>query len=397
MHAQSASPVGVDLPMTISVSLARPDGEQAAAAALPRSVPVPRIAGVGTAVAGEPYSQPELLEIFRITDSRVRSVFLNSAIERRYLSLPPAGDDGVRIHEAQGDLLAKHKALTLDMGARAVDAALKRAGAGLDDIGHLCCVTTTGLLTPGLSGLLIREMGIAPECSRVDVVGMGCNAGLNALGLTAAWSAAHPGKLAVLLCAEACSAAYVFDSTMRTAVVNSLFGDGAAAIALVAEDPAGEFPPGEFAPAPAGPRILSFASHIITDAIGAMRYDWDDVQGKFSFYLDPDIPYVVGAHAERVIGRLLAGTGLRRSDISHWLVHSGGKKVIDAVRVNLRLTRHDLRHTIGVLRDYGNLSSGSFLFSYERLVREDAPKPGDYGVLMTMGPGSTIETALIQW
>jgi len=347
-----------------------------------------RIAGIGTAVSGEAYSQQELLDTFRITDPKVRSVFLNSAIQRRYLSLPPQTGDGTRAIEAQGDLLDKHKALAVDMGARAVEACLKNAGAAIDDIGHLCCVTSTGFLTPGLTALLIREMGIQPRCSRVDVVGMGCNAGLNALGVTSAWSAANPGQLAILLCAEACSAAYVFDSSMRTAVVNSLFGDGAAAIALTGDD---------LLPGAEGPRILSFASHIITDAAGAMRYDWDSAQGKFSFYLDPDIPYVVGAHAELVVGRLLAGTGLRRSDIDHWLVHSGGKKVIDALRVNLGLTRYDVRHTTGVLRDYGNLSSGSFLFSYERLLRERVTKPGDYGVLMTMGPGSSIEPALVQW
>src|SRR6266704_4365950 len=390
MRAQSASSLGVDVSMTMLASLTLPDIENATRAAPRQSIAAPRIAGAGTAVAGEPYSQRDLLEIFRITDSRVRSVFLNSAIERRYLSLPPAGDDGGRAYEEQGNLLAKHRALALDMGARAIDSSLKNAGAAIGDIGHLCCVTTTGFLTPGLSALLIREMGIPPQCSRVDVVGMGCNAGLNALGVTAAWSAAHPGKLAILLCAEACSAAYVFDSTMRTAVVNSLFGDGAAAVALIAgadeEEPVG-----------AGPRVLGFASHIIVDAIEAMRYDWDGSQGKFSFYLDPEIPYVVGANAELVIDRLLSGAGLRRGDITHWLVHSGGKKVIDAVRVNLGLTRHDVRHTTGVLRDYGNLSSGSFLFSYERLLRERVAEPGDYGILMTMGPGSTIETALIQW
>jgi polyketide synthase Type III len=369
LRAQQAPPLGVDVPMT------------------------PRIAGVGTAVTGESYSQRELLEIFQVTDPKVRSVFLNSAIQSRYLSLPARGGGGTRRQEAQGDLLDKHKALAVDMGARAVDACLKNAGAALCDIGHLCCVTSTGFLTPGLSALLIREMGIAPHCGRVDIVGMGCNGGLNALGVAAAWAAAHPGRLAVLLCAEACSAAYVFDSTMRTAVVNSLFGDGAAAVALAGGEPADDLA----GPAQAGPRVLSFASHLITDALGAMRYDWDRAQGKFSFFLDPDIPYVVGAHAEAVIDRLLSGAGLRRSDVSHWLVHSGGKKVIDAVRVNLRLTRHDVRHTTGVLRDYGNLSSGSFLFSYERLVREGVTGPGDYGVLMTMGPGSTIETALIQW
>jgi 3,5-dihydroxyphenylacetyl-CoA synthase len=347
-----------------------------------------RIAGIGTAVSAQSYSQQEILEAFRVTDAKVRSVFLNSSIQRRYLSLPPQADDGMRAVESQADLLGKHKALAVDMGARAIDACLKNAGATLGEIGHLCCVTSTGFLTPGLTALLIREMGIAPQCSRVDIVGMGCNAGLNALGVTSAWSAAHPGQLAVLLCAEACSAAYVFDSTMRTAVVNSLFGDGAAAIALAGD---------EALPSVEGPRILKFASHIVTDAVGAMRYDWDDSHGKFSFFLDPDIPYVVGAHAELVIARLLAGTGLRRTDISHWLVHSGGKKVIDAVRLNLGLTRHDVRHTTGVLRDYGNVSSGSFLFSYERLQREGVTRPGEYGVLMTMGPGSTIETALIQW
>ncbi|NED08824.1 type III polyketide synthase, partial [Streptomyces sp. SID6648] len=72
-------------------------------------------------------------------------------------------------------------------------------------------------------------------------------------------------------------------------------------------------------------------------------------------------------------------------------VHSGGKKVIDSVSVNLGLTRHDVRHTTDVLRDYGNLSSGSFLFSYEQQLREGRTRPGDYGVLMTMGPGSTLE------
>ncbi|MFE9426138.1 3,5-dihydroxyphenylacetyl-CoA synthase DpgA [Kitasatospora sp. NPDC006697] len=356
-----------------------------------------RIAGVGTANTEHSYSQRELLDIFGITDPKVRSVFLNSAIERRYLTVPPRDAQGVVLPEAQGELLAKHKRLALDMGARAVRACLENAGLDLSDIDYLCCTTTTGFLTPGLSAHLIREMGILPRTSRVDVVGMGCNAGLNALNATASWAAANPGKVAVMLCAEACSAAYVIDGTLRTAVVNSLFGDGAAAIALVADAPDTAYAPADVPAGAGSPRILGFASHLITDAIEAMRYDWDDVQGKFSFYLDPQVPYVVGANAEQVVDRLLAGAGLRRSDIGHWLVHSGGKKVIDAVRVNLGLTRHEVRHTTGVLRDYGNLSSGSFLFSYERLLQEGVTRAGDYGVLMTMGPGSTIETALLQW
>ncbi|MET7335680.1 3,5-dihydroxyphenylacetyl-CoA synthase DpgA [Nonomuraea sp. NPDC005650] len=345
-----------------------------------------RIAGVGTAVSPDAYSQEEVLDAFAITDPRIRSLFLNSAIQRRHLTLPPVGGDGGRVQESQGELLRKHKKMAVDMGARALQACLKNIGADVSDVRYLCCVTSTGFLAPGLSALLINELGLDEHCSRSDIVGMGCNAGLNALNVATGWSMAHPGELAVVLCAEACSAAYVYDSTMRTAVVNSLFGDGAAAVALLSEP----------VDSP-GPRILGFASRIITEALNAMRYEWDTDAGKFSFFLDPDIPYVVGMHVEEVVDRLLRVAGLRRSDIRHWLVHSGGKKVIDAVTVNLGLTRHDVRHTTGVLRDYGNVSSASFLFSYERLLEERVTETGDYGVLMTMGPGSTIETALVQW
>lgn len=349
---------------------------------------LPRIAAVGTAVPPESYSQQEVLDTFMVEDRRVQSVFLNSAIERRHLTLPPLAPDGTRRTETQGELLRKHTASGLGMGRAAIEACLAGAGASPADVEYLCCVSSTGFITPGFSALLIKELGLSRDCSRLDVVGMGCNAGLNALAAVAGWAEAHPARLALMVCIEACSAAYVFDGTMGSAVVNSLFGDGAAAIAVIAGE--GERPV-------EGPSLLAFSSHIIPDAIDAMRYRWDEDRGKFSFFLDPQVPYVVGAHVERPLGRLLAERGLRRGDVAHWIVHSGGKKVIDSVRVNIGLTRHDVRHTVGVLRDYGNLSSGSFLFSYQRLLDEGVVAAGDYGALMTMGPGSTIEMGLLQW
>ncbi|MFK0019139.1 3,5-dihydroxyphenylacetyl-CoA synthase DpgA [Streptomyces sp. NPDC090798] len=349
---------------------------------------LPRVVSVGTDVPPDSYTQQEVLDVFHVEDPRIRSVFLSGSIERRHLLLPPLEPDGSRRLETQGELLGKHRANGIEMGGRAVETCLKRLGATVADVRYLCAVTSTGLLTPGLTARLLKELGLPTSTSRLDVVGMGCNAGLNALAAVSGWAHAHPGELAVMVCVETCSAAYVFDGTMRTSVVNSLFGDGAAAIGVIAEEGEG---------GAQGPALLKFASTMMPEAIEAMRYDWDDEHGKFSFYLDRDVPYVVGANAEEVVDRLLAGTGLRRSDISHWLVHSGGKKVIDSVRVNLGLTAHDVRHTTGVLRDYGNLSSGSFLFSYQRLLEEELAQPGEYGVLMTMGPGSTIETALVQW
>jgi 3,5-dihydroxyphenylacetyl-CoA synthase len=354
---------------------------------LPETVAVqPRIAGIGTANPKSVYTQQDVLDRYGIADQRVISIFQNSHIDQRHLLIPDVDDSGRPLDETQGQLLAKHRAHGIEMAADALRAALADAGVQLSDVGYLCCVTSTGFLTPGFSALLINELGMRLDTHRADVVGMGCNAGLNGLNAVASWAQANPARVAVMICVEVCSAAYVFDGSMRTAVVNSLFGDGAAAIVLTA-DPAVR----------RGPRITKFASRLIPEAIEAMRYDWDDDQNKFSFYVDRDVPYVVGAHAEEVLGALLDGTGLRRTDIAHWIVHSGGKKVIDSVRVNLGLTADDLRHTSSVLRNYGNVSSGSFLFSYQLLVDEGRIAPGDHCVFMTMGPGSTIEMALLQW
>jgi len=359
---------------------------------------MPRIVGTGVAVPAISYSQDEILQRYAVADPRIRSIFTNGAIERRSLVLPPLNTAGSPVVESQGELLKKHKTAGTALGCEAVINCLKKAGVSLSEVRYLCCVTSTGFLTPGFSALLINELGLDPHCVRLDIVGMGCNAGLNALSAAAGWTATHPGELALLVCIEVCSAAYVFDGSLRTAVVNSLFGDGAAAVALRQPVRPAEAASAETRSADgAGPAILGFSSLILPEAIDAMRYDWDDAHGKFSFYLDPDIPYVVGAHAEYAVDRLLNSAGVRRSDISHWVLHSGGKKVIDAVRVNLGLTRHDLRHTTGVLRNRGNVSSGSFLFSLDRLAEEKTARPGDLGVLMTMGPGSTIETALTRW
>jgi polyketide synthase Type III len=363
--------------------------DRRAPAAGSRTGSKPKIVGSGTAVPENSYTQLDLLDRFDITDQRVRSVFLNSAIERRHLVLPPDEPSGRPRTETQGQLLAKHREQGVELAAQAVLRSVEDANADPADIGYLCCVTSTGFLTPGFSAYLIRRLGLRHHTGRLDVVGMGCNAGLNGLTATAGWASTHPGSLAVTVCVEVCSAAYVFDGSMRSSVVNSLFGDGAAAVVLTTDG--GDGGDG------GGPEILKFASCVIPDAVDAMRFDWDDDHGKFSFFLDRDIPYVVGAHAETVVNRLLAGTGLRRSDIAHWVVHSGGKKVVDSVRVNLGLTRHDVRHTTGVLRDYGNVSSASFLFSYNRLTDEDLARSGDHAVLMTMGPGSTIETALLRY
>ena len=126
-----------------------------------------------------------------------------------------------------------------------------------------------------------------------------------------------------------------------------------------------------------------------------MKFDFEE--GLFSFYLGRDIPYLIGANVETPVNALLSRNRLKKRDITHWIVHSGGKKVIDSVMYNLGLTAHDVRHTRAVLENFGNLSSGSIFFSYGMLLDEGIIRAGDTAVFIAMGPGVSIETGLLEW
>ena len=342
---------------------------------------LPRIVSIGTANPGRRYTQAELVSLFGAAmDRRIAMLFKNSHIESRFLCLPEPGPDGKIPTETPLQLAQKHRTNALWAGAKAIGAALEPAGLKPSDVDSFVCVTSTGFLCPSLTAWFIKELGFRADVHRADIVGMGCNGGLNGLQPVVNYCALNPQGVGLLLCVEVCTAAYVFDNTIRTAVVNSLFGDGAAAAVIATRDQA------------PGPKIHGFSSHIITDAIGAMRFDFDGE--KQSFFLDRDIPYILGQNVDKPVDKLLGKFGLKRRDIKHWVIHSGGRKVIDSIKYCLNITAHDVRHTDGVLRDYGNLSSGSFLFSHKRLIDEGVAKPGEHIMMMTMGPGSTVECCL---
>lgn len=354
-------------------------------AALRRPADGPRIVSVGTATPPKRYTQQEVLDLFQERSPKIRALFNASHINTRHLYLPDPVD-GRMAEETSAQLVARHLEGALEIGPQAIEECLRPLGLAPYDIDFLCCVSTTGFVCPSLTAHLIKKMIFRENVQRLDVLGMGCNAGVNGLQAVSAFARANPGKVALLLCVEICSAAYVYNLSMVTAVVNSLFGDGAAAV-VVRQDPSDTWQQ--------GPLVADFEPHIIPEALLAMRYDIQDT--KLSFFLARDIPYEIGANVEKPVNRLLGRHGLKRKDIDHWVVHSGGAKVIDAVQYNVGLTDHDMRHTLSVLRNFGNLSSGSVLFSLRDLLREGVVREGDLGVAIAMGPGTTIETALLTW
>jgi 3,5-dihydroxyphenylacetyl-CoA synthase len=355
-----------------------------------RTPTLTRIVGVGSAHPPDGYTQDELLVRFGFQNRVTHRVFASPHIHRRFLTLPePNARTGHITQESQRALIEKFERSSLEMGSEAISRSLEDSGADLGDVDAIVCVTSTGFMVPGLTCLFVRELGLKSSCRRIDIVGMGCNAGLNGLAALDGWARQHPGSIGVLLCCEVNSAIYCRDDTARDGIVNSLFADGAASLVVQADADEPDSRP--------GPRLVDFESHMIPEEWGSMRFDWHDELACWRFYLSRNIPYVLGVHAATPVSRLLQRNGVKRRDIDHWIIHTGGGAVIDAIKLKLGLTEHDVRHTRGVLRDFGNVSSGSFLFSYQRLMGERGGSIGDQGIMMTMGPGAQIETALLRW
>jgi polyketide synthase Type III len=346
----------------------------------------PRIVSVGTTNPPDEYTQLDLVDLFNADDPRLVQFFTNSHIKKRHLVLPRPDENGEIPDEDGEALLDKHRHWSVTLGAEAVTRCMAAKGLTVQEVDFLVTVTTTGMLCPSLSSLVSARLGMRRNVQRIDLVGMGCNGGMNGLFTAARFAAANPGAHVVLLSAEICSAGYVFDMSMRTAVVNSLFGDAVAAVLVRVN---------EGDTADDGPRLLDFESYLVSEVAQEMRYDFE--AGRWSFYLGRDIPYAIGATIEKPVNALLERHGLKRRDIAHWIVHSGGKKVVDSIKYNLKITDHDVRHTRAILRDYGNISSSAFLFAYQELMREGVTRPGDFGVTIAMGPGVSLETGLVQW
>ncbi|WP_298511923.1 3,5-dihydroxyphenylacetyl-CoA synthase DpgA [uncultured Kordia sp.] len=342
-----------------------------------------RLLGIGTANPGKSYQQSEIAEMLGVMDTKIARIFNNSHIKTRNVCFTDFDENGAVKEETSLDLWNKHRKYAVETAEKAIENALEIAGLTVNDIDYIACVTSTGFLCPGLSAHLIKNMGFRQNTQRIDIVGMGCNAGLNGMQPVTNFCKLHPEKFGLLVCSEVCSALYVKDDTIGTAVVNSLFGDGSTAAVFGNRS---ELKEG------VGAEILAFESFIIPDHIDAMRFDFNG--DKYEFYLDRQIPYVLGNNIEKPVKALLKKHGLKIRDIDHWVVHSGGRKVIDSIKYNLDISSHDVRHTIDVLREYGNLSSGAFLFSYKRLIDENIAKKGDNLFIITMGPGTTVECCL---
>jgi alkylresorcinol/alkylpyrone synthase len=124
---------------------------------------------------------------------------------------------------------------------------------------------------------------------------------------------------------------------------------------------------------------------------------WDISERGFKVVLSAEVPELTRRHLRDDVDGFLAEHHLVRSQVSRWIAHPGGPKVLQAVEETLDLDHGALEISWRSLRERGNLSSASVLLVLQEVLEDGSPAPGEYGLLLAMGPGFCSELVLLQW
>jgi alkylresorcinol/alkylpyrone synthase len=353
-----------------------------------KAAAAPRILSVEQALPPHFVDQETLLATFRglwgqkhFNLDRLEQLHRAVRVGGRHLALPL---EEYAALQSFADRNAAWTRAATALGAEAVRKALLAADVAPAQVDHLFFVTVTGIATPSIDARIVEPLGLRPDVKRIPIFGLGCVAGAAGLARACDVLRGAPGEVAVLLAVELCSLTLQReDLSIPNIIASGLFGDGAAA-AVIDGGARGR-----------GPRIAATRSVFYPGTERVMG--WDVVDSGFKVVLSPAVPQLVRERLRADVDGFLESQGLRRSDIAHWICHTGGPRVLEAFEEALELPRSAMQLSWDSLQGEGNLSSASVLFVLSDLLRSSAASPGDKGLLLAMGPGFCSELVLLQW
>ena len=353
-----------------------------------------KIISIGTAVPAFCHQQMNILEFMQTvyasneTDKRkMRFIYQQSGISQRYSVL---SDYSKPVNEwkfyPQSENLEPFPTLEQRMMVYNRQAPLLSVDAIRDclnhthdhkKITHLITVSCTGMSAPGLDLQVMELMDFEKDIFRTSVNFMGCYAAIHALRIADAICTSDINAHVLIVCTELCTLHFQQEPTMDNIASSLLFGDGASA-ALVTSGQNNED----------GLHLDHFHSEIITK--GRRDMAWELSSSGFQMTLSGYVPELIQSDFRPIVDRALLKQKSSTDQISHWCIHPGGKRILEAIYKSLEFKNGELQSSYEVLKQFGNLSSATILFVLKDLLRRDQKVSKLFGA--AFGPGLTVET-----
>jgi predicted naringenin-chalcone synthase len=219
-------------------------------------------------------------------------------------------------------------------------------------------------------------MDLPKTIFRTSINFMGCYAAIHALKLADAICETDRQANVLIVCTELCTLHFQKEATMDNMASSLLFGDGSSAMLVMHDEAKAE-----------GIFIDGFHSEVKPK--GKRDMAWELSSSGFLMTLSGYVPDLIEEDFAQIVADALKKNGKTIGDISHWCIHPGGKKILQAIHKSLGFSNGQLQHSYDILREFGNLSSATILFVLRKIMQEKKAV-NLFGA--AFGPGLTVET-----
>lgn len=335
---------------------------------------LPRISRLAVADQDAALSQQDVLALLGLAgDEFAEGVFDRSAVTTRSLGLSPVTLDST---------LQGRTPRTEDQLLEYAVGAVERLDVDPAEIGTLVTASLYSLGGPTLAHRLIERFRMDPATDKYHIVGVGCASAVPLVRLLTQSLDADAGKKGLIVAADSMSGllmrAAPGDQRAKT-VGSAIFGDGCAAAVIERGT--------------SGPAIAASKIHQIEGTLDAVRMELSDDDSYL--HLDRDLPDVAAAGIPRLVDEFLESIALTRLDVDHWIVHPGGRRILDCVRIALALSHAQVQISYDVLASRGNVGTPSIFYVLSDTIKRRRPRHGQRGLMVTVGPGITVGLMLL--
>lgn len=284
------------------------------------------------------------------------------------------------------------------LGAEAARRAIGDWGGQPSQVTHLVFCTTASGCMPGADFEVVKLLGLPPSTRRFMMYQAGCHGGGMSLRLAKDLAENNPGARVLVVCSEVM--ALWLRGPSETHVGNlvgqAIFGDAAGAV-IVGAGPVVGAERAVFEMVSASQDIIPGTEEMVVSKL----YEHGIV-----YTLHRDVALHVSGSMERLAKEALRRAGLADkcwNEEVFWLVHPGGREILDRVETSLGLKKAKMEVSREAMEQHGNTLSSCVILAMDQMrkrsEKKGMPTAGEglqWGLLFGFGPGLTVETILLR-